>query len=62
MNQMEDKQYQQKYFQMLLEKRKNFVFEKNDIVYLQPMMQRKIEDVYQLPLILFSAKNNEFDH
>ena len=26
------------------------------------MMPRRNEDVYQLRLILFSAKNNEFDH
>jgi hypothetical protein len=48
---------------MLLENQDCFRFYSNELIlHLQLMMQQKTEDVYQLQLILFSAKNNEFDH
>lgn len=60
---MEDKQYRQRYFQMLLKNEILVRFYMNLLLdHLRPVMKRRNEDVYRLQSVLFSAKSNEFDH
>lgn len=63
MNRMEDKQCQQRYFQMPLQNLIVSTLNSDEQEpHLQPVMRRRNADAYQLRLISISAKSNEFDH